>query len=75
MKTMTCKQLGGACDEPFSAETFDEIAQLSQAHGKAMFEQQDPAHLDAMQAMRKRMEDPEAMQGWMARKKAEFDAL
>ena len=26
MKTMTCKQLGGACDLEFQAETFEEIA-------------------------------------------------
>ena len=28
MKTMTCNQLGGACNQTFSAETFDEIADL-----------------------------------------------
>ncbi len=28
MKTMTCKQLGGACDEQFKAETFEQIAEL-----------------------------------------------
>ncbi len=26
---MTCKQLGGACDATFSANTFEEIAELS----------------------------------------------
>jgi hypothetical protein len=75
MKSMTCKQLGGACDEVFSAETFEDIAQLSQAHGKAMFEQQDKAHLQAMQAMRELMQDPKAMDAWMASKRAEFEAL
>ncbi len=29
MKTMTCRQLGGACDKKFHAETFDEMAELS----------------------------------------------
>ena len=38
MKTMSCKQLGGACDKLFSADTFDEIATMSQNHGKEMFE-------------------------------------
>ena len=33
MKTMTCRELGGACDLEFHANTFDEIAQLSQKHG------------------------------------------
>ena len=33
MKTMTCKQLGGACDKKFHANTFDEMAGLSKKHG------------------------------------------
>ena len=75
MKSMTCKQLGGACDLEFQAETFDEIAKLSQKHGKEMFEAGDKAHLQAMQEMRVLMQDPEAMQQWMKRKRQEFDSL
>jgi hypothetical protein len=33
MKTMTCKQLGGACDIMFQAETFGEMSELSMQHG------------------------------------------
>jgi len=73
MKTMTCKQLGGACDQSFTASSFEEMAQLSQAHGREMM--QDQAHMQAMQEMRKLMQDPEAMQKWMADKKAAFEAL
>ena len=29
MKTMTCRQLGGACDKEFRANTFEEIAEQS----------------------------------------------
>ncbi len=75
MKTMTCKQLGGACDLEFHAETFEEIAKQSQQHGKEMFEQQDEAHLQAMQEMRTLMQDPEAMQQWMDKKRKEFKGL
>lgn len=75
MKTMTCKQLGGACDLEFHAETFDEMAKLSQAHGKDMHEKQDAAHLEAMQAMHTLMKDPKDMQKWFESKRAEFDAL
>ena len=34
MKTMICKQLGGAvaCEFEFSATTFDEMAELSKKH-------------------------------------------
>ena len=75
MKTMTCKQLGGACDQEFSANTFEEIAELSKQHGKEMFRQQDTSHLDAMQAMQSLMASPAEMQKWFESKRAEFDAL
>ena len=52
MKTMTCKDLTGACDLEFHAETFDEIAEMSKKHGMEMFEQGDQAHLDAMEKMK-----------------------
>ena len=41
MKTMTCKQLGGACDKKFQANSFEEMANMSQQHGMQMFQQQD----------------------------------
>jgi hypothetical protein len=34
MKSMTCTQLGGACEQVFSGETFDDSAAQSQQHGK-----------------------------------------
>lgn len=75
MKSMSCKQLGGACDTVFQARTFDEMVELSKQHGKAMFEQQDPAHLKAMSEMRTRMQDPDAMTRWFEARRQEFDAL
>ena len=75
MKTMTCKQLGGACDEKFQANTFEEMAALSKQHGMQMFTQGDEAHISAMQKMRSMMDSPDGMQKWFADRKAEFDAL
>ncbi len=75
MKTMTCKQLAGACDMEFHAETFDEMARLSQQHGTEMFQKGDEAHLKAMNEMMKFADDPEAMKKWMDEKRKEFDAL
>lgn len=75
MKTMTCNQLGGACDLEFHADTFEEIAAQSKAHGNEMFRKGDTAHLKAMGKMQELMKTPEAMQNWFASKKAEFDAL
>ncbi len=75
MKTMTCTQLGGACDLEFQAETFEEIAEMSKRHGMEMFQKQDPAHLKAMQDMQELMKSPEAMAKWHEGKKKEFAAL
>ncbi|WP_394975758.1 DUF1059 domain-containing protein [uncultured Croceitalea sp.] len=72
---MTCKQLGGACDMEFSANTFEEIAELSKAHGMEMFQKNDATHLEAMNEMKTLMESPEAMQLWFKNKRNEFDSL
>ena len=75
MKTMTCKQLGGACDKTFSAETFDEIVIMSKRHGMEMFEKNDKSHLDAMEEISVLMQDQSKMQEWFNQKKEEFNAL
>ena len=75
MKSMTCKQLGGACDLEFRANTFDEMAALSQKHGMEMHQKQDAAHLEAMQAMGELMKTPGAMKNWQDSKRREFNEL
>jgi len=74
MKSMTCNQLGGACDKVFTAATFEEMAALSQQHGKEMFGAQDAAHMAAMHEMMAIMQNGK-MDEWMNARKAEFDAL
>ena len=75
MKTMTCKQLGGACDKAFTAQTFEEIAELSKQHGMDMFQKGDKSHLEAMSKMKTLMQSPEAIQTWFENKRKEFEAL
>jgi len=75
MKTMSCKQLGGACDKEFHADTFDEMVELSKAHGMEMFQKQDKKHLEAMQKIQELMKNPEAMTEWFESKRKQFDAL
>ena len=75
MKTMTCKQLGGACDMNFHANSFDEIAKMSKAHGMEMYQKGDEAHLKAMNEMKNMMEQPHKMQEWFESKKKEFENL
>ncbi len=72
---MTCKQLGGACDQEFSASTFDEIAELSKKHGMEMYQTGDKAHLQAMGEMQELMRTPDAMKDWFDSKRKEFETL
>lgn len=72
---MTCKELGGACDQTFSANTFEEIAMMVSKHAREMVQQGDAAHISAMNEMRNDMKSPEAMNAWMANKRNAFNAL
>ena len=74
MKSMTCNQLGGACDLVFSGETFDDLAAQSQKHGKEMLGANDGPHMVAMSAMMELMKSGE-MDSWTAARKTEFEAL
>lgn len=70
MKTMSCKQLGGACEKKFNANSFEEIAQMSKQHGIEMLQIKDEAHLMAMNQMQGLMQNPDAMKiGLRTRKK------
>ena len=75
MKTMTCKDLAGACDAEFHAETFDEMAEMSKKHAMEMLEKGDQAHIEAMRKMKELMGDPEAMKEWFESVQKMFDNL
>ena len=75
MKTMTCKQLGGACDKEFQANTFEEMAELSKKHGMEMFQAKDQKHMEAMGEMSSLMQSPDVMKEWFDNKRKEFNAL
>ncbi len=72
---MTCKQLGGACDKEFFGESFEEIALQSKKHGMEMFQKGDAAHMEAMDAMQKMMQNPSDFTTWYEGKKEEFNNL
>ena len=72
---MTCKQLGGACDVVFHADSFEEMAAQSKKHGMEMFQAGDKDHLQAMNDMKGLMQDPAAMKEWFDNKRKEFDSL
>jgi hypothetical protein len=75
MKSMTCRDLGGACDTVFRADSFEEMGELSKRHAVEMFRKGDTAHLQAAEAMRGMMSEPAAFQEWFEAKRREFEAL
>jgi len=75
MKTMTCNQLGGACDKEFHASTFEEISEMSKKHGTEKVQTGDEQHLKAMNKMMELMKSPDTMNDWFESKKKEFDSL
>jgi predicted small metal-binding protein len=75
MKTMTCKQLGGACDQKFQANTFEEIVAQSKNHGMEMIQNGDAAHLQAMQEIQTSLQSPHDMSRWVEEKMKLFEAL
>ena len=73
MKTMTCQQLGGACNKEFKGATFEEIAEQSKKHGMEMYQEGDKAHIDAMMEMKEIMQSPDAMKQWFEEKRNIFN--
>ena len=75
MKVMTCKQLGGACEKEFRANSFEELSILVQQHGMEMFQKKDEDHMEAMIKIQALMQKPQEMQVWMDEKRALFESL
>ena len=75
MKTMTCKQLGGPCDEPLRGESADEVIKAQDRHLKDRVAGGDDTHTFARQAMKGRWKHPVAGMGWYKDTKRRFAAL
>jgi hypothetical protein len=75
MKTLTCKQLGGACDLPLRGGTADEVIKLQDKHLNEVVEGGDKAHEAALKEMKGRWKHPVKGMGWYRNVKREFAAL
>lgn len=75
MKTMTCKQLGGACDHAHRGESADDVIQAQDRHLKEMVEAGDEAHVPAREDMKRRWRRPISGMKWYKTAKADFAAL
>jgi len=74
MKTISCLELGGACDQAFRGSTFEEVAAQSQQHGAEMAAIADQPHLEAMSEMMIILESGH-VQEWMNAKIELFELL
>ena len=75
MKTMSCRQLGGACDLDLRGETADEIIKLQDKHLREVVAGGDTAHEEALNAMKGRWKHPIKGMGWYKDTKREFAEL
>lgn len=74
MKTISCRELGGACDLEFRGKDFEEVAAQSHQHGQEMQAIGDQPHLEAMAEMLKILESGQ-VESWLRAKMELFELL
>jgi predicted small metal-binding protein len=75
MKTMTCRQLGGACDLPLRGATADEVIKAQDQHLRDAVSAGDTSHEIALDEMKGRWKHPIKGMGWYKNTKREFAEL
>jgi len=71
MKRITCRDLGGACDEVIKGNSFDEVGNNCRTHVMEHIKKGDRAHQAAVAAMQKA--SPEEQKAMMAGFKKKYD--
>ncbi|MCW2794550.1 hypothetical protein [Nocardioides sp.] len=75
MKTMTCKQLGGACDLALHGATADEVIKAQDRHLREAVAAGDATHEEALREMKGRWKHPLKGMGWYKDTKRQFAEL
>lgn len=75
MKTMTCRQLGGACDLEHSGADANEIIHAQDAHLRQAVAAGDPEHEPALKEMKGRWRRPVSGLKWYRQVQRDFSAL
>ena len=75
MKTMSCRQLGGACDLALRGENADDVIKQQDKHLREAVEAGDSAHEPALDDMKGRWKHPIKGMGWYKDTKRAFAAL
>ena len=75
MKTMTCSQLGGACDLPLAGNDYNEIIQAQDRHLREAVASGSTDHEPAMRDMKARWRHPISGMKWYKQVQRDFAAL
>jgi len=75
MKTMTCKQLGGACDLELRGDDANEVIKAQDQHLREVVAGGDTAHEPALKDMKGRWKRPISGMKWYRQVQRDFDAL
>lgn len=75
MKTMTCRQLGGPCDQPHHGDTADDVINAQDQHLRQAVADGDTTHESALADMKGRWKRPLSGLKWYRQAKKDFAAL
>lgn len=75
MKTMTCRQLGGPCDNKLRAVTADQMIKDQDRHLKEAVKDGDATHQQAHEQMKNRWKHPKQSMNWYSDTKKAFAEL
>jgi hypothetical protein len=75
MKTMTCRQLGGACDLPLVGEDANEIIKAQDRHLRGAVADGSHDHEPALSDMKARWRHPVSGMKWYRKVQRDFAAL
>ncbi|KFF58010.1 hypothetical protein JF66_21820 [Cryobacterium sp. MLB-32] len=72
MKTMTCHQLGGPCEQPVTGESADDAIKAQDRHLKDAVRAGDNTHEQARKEMKDRWKHPKRSMDWYFSTKKAF---
>jgi predicted small metal-binding protein len=75
MNTMTCEQMGGACELTHRGSTADEVIKAQDRHLREAVASGDTTHEQALKEMKGRWKNPIKGMGWYKDTKRKFAAL
>jgi hypothetical protein len=75
MKTMTCRQLGGTCDEAHRGEDHNEVIKAQDQHLREVVAAGDTDHAPALKDMKARWRRPVSGLRWYRQVERDFEAL